>query len=467
MKSPFAWWLVLALPGLAGCEYNQYELELRPNGSVIERQLTCWRIRDKGNNEYELTKFSPEELSEIAKHYPERLTTPAAAKHGFRGKFENTMPGDIGGAGSYTYLTSPLGTTASYVERFRGNDDVDTQFYDKRQVGDRMTDLLLGWLETEVGQDPIFPAVRRLVHQDVRQDFRNVGLYCWLGRSLAVNDEVETSSKTNPETWTSASEIHARVRQYLVERGYLLPHETIAGLQAEVESGGGQGHVVIQRVMARKLGLTKTDEVQRALGFLSNPEEVQASILKYLESTPEFQRRLKQWEAEKRTNPSASSRPNANEILTELTLSLLELEIGNRADKLHLTLKVPVPPYQTNGVWDSASGHIMWNKSLRKDAGLPALCVASWDEPDTKFQSAHFDRVVLTGKELLNYNVWRRAITPTHGTQWDDFLAGLKPGKDLSDTLAAFEFSGESKTKGEKAAIQGRDLIVEALKKGE
>lgn len=465
MKSPFACIMVLASLAAAGCEYNQYEIELRPDGSAMERQLTCWRVRDKGNNEYELSKFSSVELEEIAKHYPEKLTGATSLKHGFRGKFDGAMPGDIGGSGSYTYITSSLGTTAAYAERFRGNDDVDTQFYDKRQVADRMTDLLVGWLETQMGQDPLFPEVRRLVHQDVRQDFRNIGHYCWLGRALAFNEDANASSKTIPEPWNSTSEIHARVRQYLVERGYLLPHETLAGLQAEIESGEDQGFVVVQRVMARKLGKQNSDEVKRALGFLDKPAEVQASLTKYLETTTEFQRHLKQWEIARRKDPSAT-RPNANEILTGWTLSLLEIDLGIQADKLHLTLKVPAAPYQTNGVWDPANHTIVWNRLLRKEAGLPSLCVASWDEPDAKFQTAHFGRVVLKGKELADYNVWRHAVTPAQGTQWDDFLARLKPGNAVAESVEAFEFSSDLKPKAENATNHGRRLLFEALKKG-
>ena len=40
---PLQFFLV-AVAVLTGCEHDNYEVEIRPDGDGFERQITCWRV---------------------------------------------------------------------------------------------------------------------------------------------------------------------------------------------------------------------------------------------------------------------------------------------------------------------------------------------------------------------------------------------------------------------------------------
>src|SRR5579872_1986054 len=101
----------------AGCDKsNEYELELTPQGNVLERKLVFSSTND---------------LANISAVYPPGGTTQNGQGYLAKGMFGNTMPKDIGGAGSYTNLATTMGSAAFYLERFRGNDDLVTHAGDR------------------------------------------------------------------------------------------------------------------------------------------------------------------------------------------------------------------------------------------------------------------------------------------------------------------------------------------------
>src|SRR3954466_4886361 len=102
--------LILLAPLLAGCgDYNHYELVLKPSGAKMERRLTCWRVPESRDNK---ATFSQEELARLGDLYPGTKVDPAETRHTFEGKFGETMPSDVGGRGTYTHWSSPLGSAS-------------------------------------------------------------------------------------------------------------------------------------------------------------------------------------------------------------------------------------------------------------------------------------------------------------------------------------------------------------------
>jgi len=94
------------------------------------------------------------------------VAPPAPAKsHIFRGRFSSRMPNDVGGHGSFTRWDTPLGSTAVYVERFRGTDDAAGELNCRQAAADSLVDLLIGWLEGEFKNDPEWPAILKFLEE--------------------------------------------------------------------------------------------------------------------------------------------------------------------------------------------------------------------------------------------------------------------------------------------------------------
>ncbi|MEE9602390.1 MAG: hypothetical protein V3V75_03730, partial [Thermoguttaceae bacterium] len=208
--------ILLSVVALGGCESTHYEIEITPDGKNFERKLTCWR-ETRENDKTRLEQLPKEELERIGKLYDRKDAPDDAAKQTFVGRFGDTTPADVGGAGEYTHFTSPLGTVSSYVERFRGNDDLDSQLAKRRAAADQFVDLLLGWLEREVGNRDGFGRLKKFVDEDFRRDLKNLGIYLWTGGAANVTG-----------TKDALARFGTRMGQYLCERNYFKPKDVPA-----------------------------------------------------------------------------------------------------------------------------------------------------------------------------------------------------------------------------------------------
>ena len=140
---------------------------------------------------------------------------------------------------------------------------------------------------------------------------------------------------------------------------------------------------------------------------------------------------------------------------------------GSTGEDAHLTVRLSLPaaPDHTNGKWDQARSQVVWESDLESKesaARLPAFCYASWTTPDSKFQMDHFGRAFLHGDDLLQYCVWRSGLNEMQAGEWEKLLSGLRPGAELTNTLAAFQFSG-AQPQPSTAADWGKDLLKGAL----
>ncbi len=135
---------------LCSCEEDEYRIEMRPSGEGLERKLTVARHNTQSPEDV-YTDVPQGTLDALAELYPERFETDNPKTHGFVGTFKEQMPKDVGGAGTYKCLQTPLGSTFLYVERFRGNDRPGETLEETFRSADRLTDMLIGWLKSEFG----------------------------------------------------------------------------------------------------------------------------------------------------------------------------------------------------------------------------------------------------------------------------------------------------------------------------
>jgi len=420
--------LLIAL--VTGCPHNEYSIELKPTNGGVERTLTFYRADGSDTNGViQYQDFPSNELAAIDRIYPAGAVTQKGQRHVARGNFSGALPGDVGGAGSYTNLTTSLGSAGFYLERFRGHDDLAGRTDKQFRAADKLTDLVMGWTQSEFGRERGFKKLRKFLDEDFRRDLKNAGLYFWVG-------EVSTLSNTN-----APEEFIARFAQYLHERGYLKLSD-IPELSLAFSDHGTNSAVptlrLVQRLVAEKLGLAASDPLPKSLAVLADPVVFERSWTNYLVRTALYRAQIKEWEKQRKTEPSLE-KPEPLSVVDNLFKELInQFEIpGGSAD--HMTVKQVLPhaPNHTNGRWQD--GQVVWEASLDENRALPALCYASWSIPDVQFQQAHFGQVILDGDELTTYCLWQSSLNEQQVGEWEKTLQSLQPGQRLKDKLEAFK----------------------------
>jgi len=240
---------------VTGCPHNQYIVQLKPQGNSIERTLVFYREdgvnTNTGTPNYQ--PFDAAELAAITSLYPAQGLTSDGERHVVRGEFTDELPEDVGGTGAYTSLATSLGEASFYVERFRGNDDLAGMTERRFQAADRLADLIVGWSQMELGQEPGYDKLRQFLDVDLRRDLKNLGAYGWEG-------QLAGSYKTN-----ASEEFAVRFGQYLFERGYFTIGE-IPGLFSDASGNDPQALLRrIQRLVARIMEVPETEPVPASL----------------------------------------------------------------------------------------------------------------------------------------------------------------------------------------------------------
>jgi hypothetical protein len=418
-------WLFLA--GNTECTHDYYEIEMLPKGQELERKLTVSRVGYEEDKQV-LQVFDPSEIKRIAALYAERLTKPDELKHSFKDKFLVATPKDVGGQGSYLHLTSLVGSASAYQERFRGYDDQAARLQKSLDGMERLLGWFKGWAVKELKEHPGLGRLTEFLDKKVRQDMRNLVIYTALGERLVDFDPKATE------------EMGVRMFQYLAERGYFkieqLPKLSSAWYRGQVSDAAVEIMALVQRLVARELGIDDSKPVPKELDFLADTEKAAASLSEYLRTTPEFTKLMVESEAKDKPDPMS--------MLTDLLLTeIIQLELGTE-DVVTIRLKTPAKPFATNGKWKD--GQVEWlKKAVKGKSGLPTFTYAYWSSPDAKFQRKHFGKVILSGENLGEYVLWRSGLNSQEGMKWDDFLKTLKPGKPevVLERVAAFRFKGE------------------------
>lgn len=452
---------IVILLVLMGCERDVYRLEMRPEGERFERRITGWHERRSGEAD-EPPKREP--LPQAVRNrlgaiYSDMTRSADGIEHTYRGEFlQGKMPQDIGGAGEYRHWTSPMGSASLYVERFRGNDDLQGQLEHRHAAANQAVDLLVGWFESLAGKHPNFTALRQFLDGPLRRDLINVSNQLWTMSAVA---------EASPSEEAAQSEAVFRIGQYLYERGYLdfasVPDLGFGG----IASSSADSLARLQRILAEKLGAAADQPIPKELAILSNAERAERSLNDYLATTPWYAARIKEWEASGDDKDVTPPRPVDlyGELLSE---ALLEIDLfGSDPDHVEVVLAAPVEPFATSGTWDAAAGEVHWSADLGKDRTLPALFYARWSQPDAAFQQAHFGRVVLEGQSLAETVRWYDGLTPAQREEWDRFVASLRPGAELASRIEAFRFTGEpAPAEGQEPAPSAADLPRRLLREG-
>lgn len=431
--------LLLVTSGCFEIQKYKYSIEMKPSGRRIERRLAYPR------------NLTEDEKAAIAKLYEKKIDPNILC-----GTFDSNLPNDVGGSGFYFTVETEMGHTTSYSERFRGQPNLNDTLEKIQTIADRSVDFLIGWLEHEIGDDPNFANLKAFCDKNVRHDIKNMAIYFWL------------SGISSDSRVVSDSELVARMKHYVAERGYFDPKQ-IHLFAANYEGDNKQLLRLLRQLVADKMGYSP-EIADRRLGFLSDTKRAEESGKRYIRTTDFF---AKAWEAKKleENNPNAAP-PDVD--VGEFVLHDIDLEIDFFSfsdNEVEVKLACTNEPYDTNGRWDKRAGQVVWVSRIAGEERLPTFFYASWSEPDKKFQQEHFGRVVLSGEALTEYCTWRDSLDHAKGKEWDSFVLSLKPGGDLQTRLNEFRFSTEQQ-EGQDKQISGlaqkpRELILAGLKSEE
>jgi hypothetical protein len=447
--------LVLLLPFVAllvtGCPHNEYEVTLTPHGDKITRELVFYRD-DSQNGD-----VSPDEIAAITALYPDHRVRWEDKRRIAKGEFVSEMPSDVGGAGTYSNLTTTMGYAAFYGERFRGDDDLAGQAEKRIAKANELVDVLIGWSRAELRSEPNYAQLRAFLDGDFRRDVKNAGFY-W--------KQACAGGLTNTNTM---EEFSVRFTQYLLERKYFKVSEVPNLFVAMSENSDSDLMGFIQRLVARKLGAADSQPVPPSLAFLRNSDAMAASFEKYFIGTDLYRNKAKEW---KKNHPQDAAKPEVREIMEDEFGTLMEFNLfADTPDHLTVTLSLPGSPAHTNGKWDENDKAVVWESDLEDRTNgtrLPVFCYASWAQPAEKFQIRHFGRVIIEADDLVEYCLWRADLTDKHAAEWEKLLADLNSREDVLQKIKAFRFSDEKpfsdpNAQNDSPSSFGRTLIENAL----
>ena len=413
----------------AGCGGRTvYEVRLEPQADGLRRTLTGWREDGQPDK-----RLSDDELRRLGTMYRERVTPPNELRQTFRDTFPRDLPADLGGWGTYRALRSPLGTAYRYYERLGGAADPDAELFNRRAAVDRLVDLVVGWFDEQLKSSPVRDVVHRFLHQEFRQDLRNVAL---LAVTLPLENRRAAADGDGPNRRESAL---VGLAAYAAEHGYFL-NDDVGAAWSEFDPKDNDGVLrIVRRVLAHKCGLSPTDS-ERHFPFLVDARTVQASLDAYLRQTPEFRRKEEAWRARGPQSPDIPP-PEPSSLLGDLVGRSFDHVIATSANEVRITLHLPGPPLATCGRYDESDKTLRWTVKLPYGRDLPTYVHATWVVADEAFQTAHFGRVLPADDELARFAELFATIPAARQAEFTAHLKSLEPGDALKGRVRDFRFS--------------------------
>ncbi|MEW6364706.1 MAG: hypothetical protein AB1714_08710 [Acidobacteriota bacterium] len=468
---------ISCLPLLGGCYHDDYSIEMIPRGTQIQRKLTVARLDrtvESGKPTIKYQAFPEERLKALAAMYRNRLTSENSDVHIFEDSFGRTMPSDVGGAGSYAFIATQMGTASAYLETFRGSDDLAAEFQRREKATDRLVDLWMRWLDERLSGRRDRRMLLQFIDVDLRHDLKNVALYAWLWTNETQLDRRATWSppssalpipapqgpgSTAHDTATRADataeeQTLARLFAYLISRGYIteadMPVIARALSHPKEEDQLAAWALIVRRILEQKVGIEDKLTTEELLSLIHDSRESGKSLRAYLRNTMEYKAMLKSWmKGQEVDKESQAEEPDPMSVMKELAEQACPLGLVSSADgELHVSLAIDGQLVASNGDHDEGCRKLSWHGQLRtletNTRTMSVLCYATWSRADESFQAEHFGKVVLSGQELQSYCLWYKSLAMQEAQEWDAFLACLEPDENLPVKLLSFHFSSDT-----------------------
>jgi len=447
---------VAALMLGGGCKTAYHTLELRPEGTRMERSVGTWVRPERLDRVYAAYGLEPD---------PETLTAfeeKELVEIFLSSTFDGTVPDDIGNRGYLMHYESPLGTSSLYTEQFRGFDNLADILDMQHRAFDRAIDLGLLWLDLAISETDQYDKFRHFVDTTFRNDMRNL--------MLLVNT-TDTIGRT--VTWGEgdfeelfATNVMMRALHFLADRNYFDLRDFPAILDQLDTFDETETLQFVAEAIARRMGQS---DVPRPLQFLIDTpaHDLEAAHELYLKSN-ELAKMIDSWNSEPflRIPYDVDNDDSMEQFQAQLLGIEFDLFGTSGGDVLNVTMALPAKPYETNGSWDE-SGVVSWEQSLASgdpfEADLPNVLHSAWSEPDTELQTRYFGMVALDDGDLFDYCRWWNDLDLDRKAEWKDFLESLEPGAALRDALRQFKFSDESGKESMVGKFDYRSVVARSV----
>jgi hypothetical protein len=438
MRHKFLSILALGFLFFAGCEEYEYTIEMRFEDGRVVRRVIC-------------SENMPDEIRVKLKEMYEKQID----KHTFEGSFSQKLPEDVGGFGRCSHLRNPMGEVYIYHERFRGKDDQAKDLQKSYASVDQILDLLIEWLEMELGDHPNFDKLKTFCVTQLRTDLKNICTYLWLGSRTMKDDSSETAF---------------RVLQYLYEREYFTLDDVA---RLAIAPDDERVYFAFTRLfIARKMGFESEEAIAKELSFLTNEENILKSVERFVKSSETIQRIVKS-HCEKENQEAPTEPEEIMGIVMQhyaVELDIFFIDIFPANDQVNVALTLSHAPYETNGQWDEEKKQVTWSRKIRREkvVDIPFLCYAAYTEPDRKYQKVVFGDTILGNEDLTIYSFWYKGLTSKQQQEWDRCLTKLEAKSDLVEKLKAFRFSDipEPYQNSQGESMYPTDTVVELIQSG-
>src|SRR5947207_5711942 len=439
---------IAATLGMAGCRHH-WTIDMRVEGTKVHREV----IVDRQEGDSKPATFAGVELgppASIVSHLESiygnhALRRRRGADQVFEADFDGVLPNDVGGAGSVTTVVCPFGRVTTYRERIGGSDHPAALLEHRLWAADRLADVVAAALETRLR------AVAK--PEDAAELERVLGFLRGRFRSDVRDLALAFSPSKAKEPMRVAPEI-------LADRGYVTSDEA-----AVLKAAGGlsliwaplwgeEGQVLLRRIIGRGLGLP-------AGAPLPSPwDRADVHHVTYAVDA-ETVREMEAWECPGTPKLGTTRRFDDREAFEALvTEHVLGLTSTAGRQTVEVSLSPPVRAMVTDGQQDAASARIVWTRAeVPSPYEEPLLLSATWVQPDAATQTARLGSVLLEGRRLFVYALWRATLRASERARWDAAVSTFVPGPDLRRQITSLRLE-QGKA---DALFQGGRLLLWAM----
>jgi hypothetical protein len=362
-------------------------------------------------------KCSSEILEHLSKTYTQPIPKTESVVLTFTGTFVNTIPNDFGNTGFYFKLTSPLGSFTSYSEQLSGNIDPGLQLQNFFDATDGAVYLIDGWLGSQLSDATGWEGFHNFLVKELKNDIKNFYLY-FVNSQIRINNNFQKE-----DIWWNNIHEFTQLTFYLQKKGYLTTNHVRQLLQKMSKTSMRRKYrKIIYSILEHKLNKEVNKSFVNKLVCLLKIESTNKTFETYLATTNAATNKIAAALLKcKKAGKSINKAEDLLELMCGIPFHDFELFHLDK-DHVSISLKCPGKPISTNGKYNDEKQEITWTCKIRKCI-YPSIARAIWTEPNLTYQTNHFGKIIIEGKELSEFVILYNLLTPEKKTEADSVLS--------------------------------------------
>jgi hypothetical protein len=360
-----------------------------------------------------------------------------------------------GGHVTYYRKDSDMGSYHFYSEFYAGSQDIIGELSKFRQNIGSFVDLLMDWLQSELGHEKGFDSFRASNISKIKRDAENACLYVWLEahRLYSVKSFKNLIEHKNPDLdMRTISYYHdpckderfqVRMLHYALIKGYIsqkgLSYISFGPDHSPADERIGR---VLGNYLAKELGYASYPQDNPNFAFLSDNEAIQRSLDSFIEGTDEYKQALTE-HINNGVDPHSIC--TGSEFLKYKISQFYQL-FPEHDDINHRLENIREKPVSTNGIYDPKKKAVIWKNTHEISSiwHVPLNMYAVWSDVDKGYQEQHFGQVLVDRYCMIDYCQWYNSEDPKYVKQWKKFIGSLSPSQDIVSKLKSFTFKDDA-----------------------